>query len=783
MTGKPVSLQIKPGGRARLKPAANTGAPAGKTVAKIRPKAVPVGTSAEAIQSKGVKARAVAAKPLKPCAEAAKPNPVATGMSEAERMAARAELAAVYAGLLGQQVLARDILESMTQHATVAAQVQPQVLAEGLAASGLETAVETVSHSIYADWPALAQMNGGQVILVIGQEEGALVVYDRSCPDNRTLVPHGEFEPHFTGIIVKAEAPLEQISRAHVPKAAEPHWFWGQFGRFGRQFAEVALGSFVANLLAVSVALFSLQVYDRVIPHQSEATLWVLAAGAVLALLLEACLKIARARLMDGAGRQIELGVQKLLMERILGMRSERAGQGPSQLFSSMREFGSVREFFTASTVGALADIPFIFVFLALVWSIAGSVVWVLIAGGILMVVPGFFLQRRMIRLTQETQGASAKASRMLHEVIFELDTVKTQRSEDRVRRLWEELNTLSALKSSEQRKLASTLTFWSQGVQQATYVGAVIMGTYLVFAGEFTVGSIIAVGLLTGRTLGPLTQLAGIMARWGNVKTALDGLDAIAEAPQDRVEDRSYLRRESIAGNYELHELRFEYDEGGAPVLDVNGLGLKAGQAVAVLGSNGSGKSTLLKVLAGLYAPTRGRVLIDGMDMGQIAPRDLRRAIGYLGQEVKLFAGTLRENLNLTLLERDDDRLLAALDFAGLGPFVKAHPKGLDLEIRDGGAGLSVGQRQSIGWARLWLQDPKICLLDEPTAALDQTLETVLVDRLQTWLKGRTAVIATHRVPILQLTERTLILQNGRMAVDGPRDEVLAHLGARARA
>jgi ATP-binding cassette subfamily C protein LapB len=393
------------------------------------------------------------------------------------------------------------------------------------------------------------------------------------------------------------------------------------------------------------------------------------------------------------------------------------------------------------------------------------------------MVLPGVFLQQKMIRLTKETQGAGAKASRILHETIFELDTVKTQRAEDRVRRIWEELTTLSALKSSEQRQLASALSFWSQGVQQATYVGAVIMGAYLVFAGELTVGSIIAVGLLTGRTLGPLTQLASTLARWGNVKAALDGLDAVAEAPQDRSEARSYLRRATLSGAYELHEMRFAYDGAGKPQLDVAALQLKAGEAVAVLGANGSGKSTLLKVLAGLYAPSTGRILLDGVEMGQIDPRDLRRAVGYLGQEVKLFAGSLRDNLNLTLLERDDARLLEALDFAGLGPYVKSHPKGLDLDIRDGGAGLSIGQRQSIGWARLWLQDPAICLLDEPTAALDQTLEKVLVDRLKNWLSGRTAVIATHRVPILQLTSRTVILQDGRLAVDGPRDQVLAHL------
>ena len=714
---------------------------------------------------------------------AADPSPQKPVSRFGARAVARAELAATYAAILGVDVLARDILEPMmASDATEGgggddAQPGPQGLAEGLATVGLITSVEDAAHCMADSWPALAQMTSGQFILVLEQQRGDLTIYDTTCTDNRATVSVAEFERNFTGTIVRAEAPLSRVVETHTDRQAPPHWFWGQFPRFRRSFAEVALGSFIANLLAVSVALFSLQVYDRVIPHQSEATLWVLAAGAGLALLMEAILKIARARLMDGAGRQIEMNVQQLLMSRILGMRSERAGKSPSQLFSSMREFGSVREFFTASTIGALADIPFIFLFLALVASIAGNVVWVLVLGAILMIGPGFIMQKRMIRLTQEMQGASARSSRLLHETIFELDTVKTQRAEDRVRRSWAELTALSALKSSEQRKLASTLTYWSQAVQQGTYVAAVIMGTYLVFAGEFTVGSIIAVGILTSRTLAPLTQLAGTMARWGNVKAALDGLSDIAEAPQDAQDTRSYLRRETLEGGYELHEVRFGYDGDGAPVLDVPALSIQQGQKVAVLGTNGSGKSTFLKVLTGLYAPLHGRILVDGTDMGQIEPRDLRRLIGYLGQDVRLFTGSLRENLNLTLLERDDARLMQALDFAGLGPFVRNHPKGLELEILDGGQGLSQGQRQSIGWARLWLQDPKICLLDEPTSALDQTLEKTLVSRLETWLEGRTAVIATHRMPILALTGRTLILQNGRMAVDGPRDKVLAHL------
>jgi ATP-binding cassette subfamily C protein LapB len=442
-----------------------------------------------------------------------------------------------------------------------------------------------------------------------------------------------------------------------------------------------------------------------------------------------------------------------------------------------MREFGSVREFFTASTIGTIADIPFILIFLLLVASIGGNLVWILVIGGALMVLPGFLFQKRMIALTQATQGASNRAAKLLYEAVYEQETVNTQRGEDRFQRLWAELVTLSAVKSSEQRKLSSALTYWAQGVQQATYVMAVVAGAFMVFAGDFTMGTIIAIGILTGRTLGPLAQLSATLARWTNVKAALQGLDAVAEAEQAADEGRKYLRRERLKGAFEMRLLEFRYAPDLPATVEIQGCSIPAGQHVAVLGTNGSGKSTLLRIMAGLYEPTAGRILLDNVDMGQIHPRDLRRGIGYLGQDVRLFSGTIRDNLNMNLLERDDERLFAALDFAGLGQFVRNHPRGLDLEIRELGEGLSVGQRQSLGWARLWLQDPSIVLLDEPTAALDQTLEATLVSRLAGWLEGRTAVIATHRVPILQLTTRTLILQNGRLAVDGPREAVLAHL------
>ena len=694
------------------------------------------------------------------------------------RAHARAQVSVVYAGLLGNEIAVADVLEQL-QIAGPDADAGLTGVCTAMRTLGMAARIDAVPKPGETHWPALAEMSSGQIVLVLGQTDATLQIYDTTCPDMRAEVAAADFAQVYAGRILRAKTTLLDLESRHVPAAKKRHWFWGEFSRYKRQMGEVAAGSLVANILAVAVSLFSMQVYDRVIPYQSAPTLWVLAIGALLAILMEAMLKLARSGLMDVTGKRIELAVQSRLMDKLLGMKHGPGQRSPSGLFSAMREFGSVREFFTATTIGTLADLPFILIFLALVASIGGNLVWVLVAGGILMVLPGFLFQKRMVALTMATQGASTRAARLLYEAIFESETVTTQRGEDRIQRIWAELSTLSAVKSSEQRNLTTMLGYWAQSVQQVTYIMAVVCGAYLVFAGQFTVGTIIAIGILTGRTLGPLAALSSTMAKWTNVKAALDGLDAIANATQAEEEGRHYLRRERLVGHYELRNLEFRYDPQSAATVEIQGLSIPAGQHIAVLGTNGSGKSTLLRILAGLYDPSGGRILIDGVDMGQVHPRDLRRGIGYLGQEVRLFAGSLRDNLNMSQLERDDDRLLESLDFAGLGPFVRAHPRGMDLEIKEMGEGLSVGQRQSIGWARLWLQDPAVAILDEPTAALDQTLETTLVSRLKIWLEGRTAIIATHRIPILQLTARTIILQNGRLVIDGPRDAVLAHLNS----
>lgn len=703
-------------------------------------------------------------------------------MAESAQLQARARLAATVAALVGAEVAKVDLVEALVmagERDRPALSALGQVLRQ---VGGLSTLLVERRDLRAEDMPALVEMVGGHLVCVVQVAGKSVVIHDPDAPDGRAEVPLAEFMRAFAGRMLMVRLPFAAVEERHAEAGSEAHWFWGEFKRHKRAMGEVAAASLVSNVLAAGIALYSLQIYDRVIPHQSEPTLWVLSLGAFLAIAMDSALRVARSALMDATGKRIELDVQGRLMQRLLGMKADPVARKPSVIFAAMRDFGSVREFFTASTIGTVADLPFLFIFLALVAMIGGNIVWVLIAGGALMVVPGFLLQRRMVALTHATQGASTRSAKLLYEVVFEHETLTTQRGEEKVARLWAELVALSAAKSSDQRLLTTWLTTWAQGVQQATYILAIMVGTYEVFAGTYTVGTIIAVSMLTSRTLAPLAALSGTLARWSNVKAALQGLEAVAKAAQREEPGRAYLRRERLKGGFELRAVEFRYDPKASATVDVPALAIPAGQHVAVLGANGSGKSTLLKLLAGLYEPTGGRVMLDGLDLGQIHPRDLRRQVGYLGQEVRLFSGTLRSNLTMNALERDDERLLAALDFAGLGPFVRSHPRGLDLEIREMGEGVSVGQRQSLGWARLWLQDPAVAILDEPTAALDQTLEATLVSRLGGWLAGRTAVIATHRIPILQLTQRTVILQGGKLAVDGPRDAVLAHLAKGAQ-
>ena len=382
-------------------------------------------------------------------------------------------------------------------------------------------------------------------------------------------------------------------------------------------------------------------------------------------------------------------------------------------------------------------------------------------------------MQKKLARASKENTREAAALNGLLLETITNLETVKAARAEGRLQRAHAQLTATMATTAVKTRNLTTLMTQLVSAVQRLAYAGVVIAGVYLINAGDLTVGSLIACTLLSTRAMSPMGQVAGLLAKWQHVRAAMEGLDEIMKMPVERPSDRHFVRAEMMQGDYQLQDVVFRHNPEAPPVLAIPELKIEAGERISLLGGNGAGKSTLLRLLAGLTDPQTGSVLLDNLALSQIDPIDRRRQIGYLPQSVALFQGTLRENLLLDHGLHSDEELLTALDAVGLGKFVRQHVRGLDLQIQSN-ANVSGGQRQSIGLARVLLQDPKVVLLDEPTSAFDHVTEAKVIAYLKDWLKGRTTIISTHKRELLGLTERAIVLKDGRVARDGDLLQIL---------
>ena len=630
------------------------------------------------------------------------------------------------------------------------------------------------------DLPACIKTVDGRFLTVMRMEGDRFIIAHPALADAVWKRTKEEMEADFAGICIIAAPTVAALEEKHVGKIARGHWFWRHIFQQKWLSIEIVLATLVANCLAIAVSLFSLQVYDRVIPNASIQTLWVLAIGAGIAIVFETILRISRGRLIDDMGRQVEINASAELMSSLQGMRMNERAMGPAALGSMMREFSSVREFFTATSMGSITDIPFVVIFLAIIYAIAGPVVVVVIIGVLLIITLSILSRSKLSRISKEMQGANSAQARILNETTYGAEAIKLNRAENKFQSDWEDVADLISDKTQSMRATSAALAFISQGLQQAAYISVVVAGVYMVLAGEFTVGAIIAMSILTTRTIAPVTQLSGAIAKWQQVKVSLEGLSMIASAQQERAAGRQYSRRDVLRGAMEIEDLRFAYGEDQDPALTVKRFDIKAGEAVAILGRNGSGKSTMLKILSGLYDFDSGDVRIDGLEIRQIDPVDLRRNIGFLTQDVTLFSGTLRDNLLLGPTPVSEDMLKQSLEFCGLQKMVDRHPLGMDMPVSDGGVGLSVGQRQSLGLARMYLADPQIVLLDEPTAAMDQNLEREVIQALRGWLKGRTCVLTTHRTDIVSLCDKIAVLETGKLAMYGPRDDILNKLSGK---
>lgn len=697
----------------------------------------------------------------------AAPEGAATGFAHLDRSAVN------YLRHLGQSVTVDDLWTGLPR---AAGGMDLILLARALARLGFELSHHVAIRLSEVQTPCLLRLKNNRFLLVHELDaDGQHYMVTDPDAGGRVLVQRNLLAAEYAGEMLRFSPQLDALAVRHVSVRPKRHWFWQHFAPLRGRVLDVILSSAFANLLAVAVSLFALQVYDRVIPNQNQATLWVLVGGAALALVLEFMLRMARSRLIDSAGREIEIAVNRDLYEKLINMRLDARPMSSGALVNTMREFASVKEFFAVSAVGVVTDLPFVLIFLLVIYAISGPLVVIVALGALIMIVAGIIFQYRIHALSRDMIGGATAALRLLTETAYGLETLRSHRFAPLFQRNWEEVTTLNAYQTSQHRRLSAGLSFLSASLQMLTYVAAITGGVYLFFNDALSVGGIIAVSILTSRTLAPIVQLSGVLSRWKNTTAALEGLEAIANAPQERDYGRNYIRRITIRGDLRLRDIRTAYPGVEDVQLVIADLKLKPGCRVAVLGENGSGKSLLLRVLAGLYTPKQGSYMIDGLEAQQIDPDDLRRAIGYLPQEPRLFRGTLRENLLMGTASFDDTRLFEALEFAGLGKLVSASTRGLDLEIQDGGEGLSVGQRAAVGLARLHLQDPAIVLMDEPTAAMDSRAELAFVQRCKGWLVGRNAIICTHRMAMMEMIDEVVVLADGRMMAHGPKDATLA--------
>lgn len=616
--------------------------------------------------------------------------------------------------------------------------------------------------------PVLLMMRDGScLVLEKLSSDHAEVSYPESGSGRDTLTLDA-LEAAYAGLYLIAKH-IEVVS-PHLDRSFDDkprHWILGPVREQWRVYRDVLLASLMANLLAVGTALFSMQVYDRVVPNAAFDTLWVLASGVGAAILLEWVLRYMRSRLIDHAGRALDIQLSAQLFERVVHMRLVHRPSSIGVFANQVRDFASVRDFFTSGTLATLCDLPFMFVLLALIGFIGGWAVLVVLAAVVLIVLPGVLMQKKLATLSRQNAKESAALNGLLLEAVDNLENVKATRSEERLQRAHASLTAIMAASGTRTRDITGMLQLMGSSTQQLCYTAVIITGVYLITAGELTTGSMVACTLLSSRVLMPMSQIANLLARWQFVKAALEGLDRIIALPIERPVDRHFVRAENLRGAYRLENILYAHDPENAPALQIGRLTVKAGERIALLGGNGAGKSTLMRLMAGLTDPQQGNVLVDDLALSQIDPIDRRRQIGYLPQSVALFQGTLRENLTLGQSLWSDAQLFAALDAVGLGTFVRKHVRGLDQDILSVG-NISGGQKQAVGLARLILQDPRIVILDEPTSAFDQANEAKVVEYLKTWLRGRTAIIATHKRELLSLTQRAVVLHEGKVVHDG---------------
>ena len=589
-----------------------------------------------------------------------------------------------------------------------------------------------------------------------------------------------EFFNNITGFAALVR-PLANIPDPRIDEYIKPYkdnWFRNIVLRDHSRYGDVVMASLVANILALSSMIFSMQIYDRVIPAQSENTLWVLFAGVMIALAFEFFLRTARVVITDCLGKKADLRLSDYVFGRAIRIKNTEKPRSTGTFIAQIRELEQVREMITSNVISVMADLPFILLFLFVLWLIGGKLVLVVLAAIPVALIPAVMLQKKFALLAREGMRESTLRNCLLVEVVQGSNDIKLMRAEARFEHLWRNYNEFLAEIGLKQRFIAALLLNGFAELQSLVYVCVLLCGSYFVMAGEITTGALIGSSILSSRIIASIIRTAQILSRWQQTKVSYESLDNLVKKKVDYTVSKNMLQVGKVDGRYEIQNVRFHYGEENMPcVINIEHLQINAGERIAILGKIGAGKSTFLQLMAGLVEPQEGIVTVDGLNLALIDVAVVRRDVGLLQQDARLFFGSIRENLILGRPGATDTEILDALKAANALQFVQSQPSGLDYIIMEGGLGLSGGQKQALLLARLLLTQPKVLLLDEPTSSLDPNTEQHVLEALDTLSKGKTMILATHKMSLLRIVERIIVLDKGKIVLDGPKDKILKEL------
>lgn len=654
-------------------------------------------------------------------------------------------------------------------------------LIEAADSLGYDTEVGRIDPAMPAlpDLPAICYTHEGTAVAVLACEsENTVVIVDPELADKPYPSDVSALLAKLNGrtltLVRRNLGSVAGDAAATVPLGRHGHWFWGPILRMRGIYLQVALAALLVNVFALASSVFSMIVYDRVIPNNATDTLIALLIGVSIIFISDFVIRTVRGYFLDMASSKADAAIADSLFEQVLDAQMQTRRSSSGALASTLKEFESIRDFLTSATLTTFIDIPFAILFLVVIWLIGGPMAWVPLIAIPVMLLSGLAVQPQLKKLTQQSQEDGHHKHAILVETLGGLETIKSLGAGALMRRRWQDAVAHQSHVGLKSRMLAQLATNIANLSQQFVQVGVVTVGAFLVHEGQLGFGAIIACTILSGRAIAPIAQITQLLTRMNQTMTSYKALNHLMAQAREHEHGKVFMARPDFSGAIEFRNVTFTYPGASKPTLEGVSFQIEPGDKVAIVGKVGSGKTTVSKLILGLYKPDSGTVLMDGVDVCQIDPADLRHAMGVVLQDVWLMGGTVKQNIALGGNYPTDEEILRAAQIAGVDEFVRQHPEGYGLRLGERGEGLSGGQRQAIAIARALVGQPKVLLFDEATSAMDMGSEAAFLQRLGQALGNRTFVTITHKASLLQLVNKIVVIDQGRVAMQGTPEQLL---------